>query len=968
MNKAVTRPLKAFLCHASGDKPAVREMYKRLVFEGVDAWLDKEKLLPGQDWRVEIPKAVQEADVVIVFLSKNSITKEGYVQKEIKNALDIADEKPEGTIFLIPARLEECLVPERLSRWQWVDLFEENGFIQLLRSLKLRARAVGATIEQASFQESDSEVVRRAEQLYTEGLAAFYTEEWDKACRRFQTILSEYPNHKNAAEKLAEAETQRNLARLYANAEQEYKVENWTATIQSLEDLLQRTPDYKDATQLLRNARKQKRLKELYVEAKALHMAQKWHAVLKVFEQITAIEPACPDPDNLLPSAQKEVAELKRIAELNEQYSVAVRRMDAGEWLEARTLLEKVHKSQTGFMETERLLKKAETEIIKMEERDKRIEQINVLYEQAHGLVRSKNWRKALEKIEEIHQLDSLFEDKDEITEQAKAELAYEEQEIQRQNELAAMYAESVRLMQEGKYQEALDKWDEVRAVDSKYPDRQGVQRMAKKKLTEMTKPVKIKPRLVIKKSFWKRTAFFVVVMVGVVGITALIKFGQQMLSVPTTVPTRTMVSFFTSTKVPAKISTPRPTTAIPVTGGYTDPTMYDDFGRKEFEGIYNIALWEWQSDDPDAKIIQDNGVLKINSSGYNKGAGLGIKKIADISSPYFVEVSTSLEPNQNGGIGFNFRIDSVGGYCHIWAMNQAQNINCTHAVGQQEESTEFIKIAQGTRHTLRIEIIPGPPLNIVYMVDGEIIGDFKILSTENTVHVESFSISSGCSGGGCIDKNPRTLTGYVDYVRMGAIEDDPVIYDGFENTSFAGKFDPAKWAYLPGHHYPDGSMYQEDGKMIFEQNGTGDRWQFLKGIAVDSYPKTSAILESKLKLDSEVKGGDIQLRFQNKNGLAVCGISGSDSRAYCWCDMDGHHYLDERFSVNTSDWHVFNIEYEQPTMTYTFRVDDRQVGYCSLFKSNDSPDLLADFAIGGWLRSNSVKGYFEYIKIVPLQ
>ncbi|NTW43884.1 MAG: XdhC/CoxF family protein, partial [Anaerolineaceae bacterium] len=45
---------------------------------------------------------------------------------------------------------------------------------------------------------------------------------------------------------------------------------------------------------------------------------------------------------------------ISSIAELNEQYSVAVRRMDAGEWLEARTLLEKVHKSQTGFMETER--------------------------------------------------------------------------------------------------------------------------------------------------------------------------------------------------------------------------------------------------------------------------------------------------------------------------------------------------------------------------------------------------------------------------------------------------------------------------------------------------------------------------------------------------------------------------------------------------------------------------------------
>ena len=52
------RPLKVFLCHASTDKPAVRELYLRLKKDGVDAWLDKEKLLPGQDWELEIRKAV----------------------------------------------------------------------------------------------------------------------------------------------------------------------------------------------------------------------------------------------------------------------------------------------------------------------------------------------------------------------------------------------------------------------------------------------------------------------------------------------------------------------------------------------------------------------------------------------------------------------------------------------------------------------------------------------------------------------------------------------------------------------------------------------------------------------------------------------------------------------------------------------------------------------------------------------
>ena len=53
------RPLKVFLCHAKSDKDAVKALYDRLVNDGVEAWLDKEKLLPGQDWELEIRKAVR---------------------------------------------------------------------------------------------------------------------------------------------------------------------------------------------------------------------------------------------------------------------------------------------------------------------------------------------------------------------------------------------------------------------------------------------------------------------------------------------------------------------------------------------------------------------------------------------------------------------------------------------------------------------------------------------------------------------------------------------------------------------------------------------------------------------------------------------------------------------------------------------------------------------------------------------
>lgn len=144
------RKLRVFLCHASQDKPVVRELYQRLLAEDwIDPWLDEEKLLPGQDWDLEIEKAVETADVVIACLSTNSVTKEGYVQKELRFVLDISDEKPDGTIFVIPLRFDDCPVPKRLKKWHYVDYFPKErcnlAYKKLLESFRLRAANLDIT-------------------------------------------------------------------------------------------------------------------------------------------------------------------------------------------------------------------------------------------------------------------------------------------------------------------------------------------------------------------------------------------------------------------------------------------------------------------------------------------------------------------------------------------------------------------------------------------------------------------------------------------------------------------------------------------------------------------------------------------------------------------------------------------------------------------------------------------------------
>jgi hypothetical protein len=75
-------------------------------------------------------------------MSSRAVTKEGFVQREIRLSLEAAAEKPEGTIYLVPVRLEECRVPDILREWCWVDLFSDLGYSRLRRSLRSRATAL----------------------------------------------------------------------------------------------------------------------------------------------------------------------------------------------------------------------------------------------------------------------------------------------------------------------------------------------------------------------------------------------------------------------------------------------------------------------------------------------------------------------------------------------------------------------------------------------------------------------------------------------------------------------------------------------------------------------------------------------------------------------------------------------------------------------------------------------------------
>ena len=141
-----------FLCYAKENKVVVREFCAKLKAEGwIDPWFDEEDILPGQVWQESVVNAVQESHAVIIFLSKIALNNEGFYQKELKLALDTAAEKPDGTIFIIPIRINDCEVPELLAKFQYVDYFgrdehKDKVYASLIAALRQRAENLGIKV------------------------------------------------------------------------------------------------------------------------------------------------------------------------------------------------------------------------------------------------------------------------------------------------------------------------------------------------------------------------------------------------------------------------------------------------------------------------------------------------------------------------------------------------------------------------------------------------------------------------------------------------------------------------------------------------------------------------------------------------------------------------------------------------------------------------------------------------------
>jgi hypothetical protein len=130
---------RVFIAYVQEDLSFAKKLYRVLEENGFRPWLDKKKLLPGQNWPRAIETAIQTSDFFVACFSRRATSKRGSFHSELRYALFCAAKVPLDEIFLIPLRLDDCLVPRRISKQiQYLDLFPDwkAGISRLIAVIK----------------------------------------------------------------------------------------------------------------------------------------------------------------------------------------------------------------------------------------------------------------------------------------------------------------------------------------------------------------------------------------------------------------------------------------------------------------------------------------------------------------------------------------------------------------------------------------------------------------------------------------------------------------------------------------------------------------------------------------------------------------------------------------------------------------------------------------------------------------
>lgn len=134
-----------FISYVRENSGEVDKIYEELKSRGVNVWLDKHDIYPGQRWKDVIRKAIGNGSYFVACFSSAYFQKDKtYMNEELVLAIEELRLRPSDRTWFIPLRLDECKIPDRaigagetLSDIQFVDMYENwnKGIEKLIKTI-----------------------------------------------------------------------------------------------------------------------------------------------------------------------------------------------------------------------------------------------------------------------------------------------------------------------------------------------------------------------------------------------------------------------------------------------------------------------------------------------------------------------------------------------------------------------------------------------------------------------------------------------------------------------------------------------------------------------------------------------------------------------------------------------------------------------------------------------------------------
>lgn len=135
-----------FISYVSEDAEAVDKLGRELKGHGINLWVDRDRLLPGQLWKQRIKTAIQEGAFFIACFSPHFVSRERtYMREELFIAIEELRRRPAERAWFVPVLLSSCELPDlsigrgqTLRDLQWVDLSMDwdRSVMKILRVLE----------------------------------------------------------------------------------------------------------------------------------------------------------------------------------------------------------------------------------------------------------------------------------------------------------------------------------------------------------------------------------------------------------------------------------------------------------------------------------------------------------------------------------------------------------------------------------------------------------------------------------------------------------------------------------------------------------------------------------------------------------------------------------------------------------------------------------------------------------------